>query len=376
MVSYRVLKPLEFGGEVARNGFGFQDHVAGMFCIRMLTDMDLVEVWCETLDDVTVVWSANGKEVFEFVQAKSNELNQLWSVQQLCKRPKKGTKRGDSIVQKSMEYDRGDEECRFRIVTALGFKKDLEPLTFEFAAPGRLCAGDTPAMAAQFKKSLRAKVAPTSPNGNGLNSWLSRVVLQNVGDADSLAAKNKVALMKACGENGILLEGDRLDFVYDQLVGYIYKAGKARWDVDPDQKKIDKASLLDYLREEAGRAGMPTMTAGTALRKKMKAAGFDDTAIKSAVELRRKYRSRSLDPSYVGGKAQEYCDEAYGALHRLRSKLASDLKMKEGVEFQERCCKKLEQIAATGEHRDRTLETYLLGFMYDVTDRCEHRFTR
>lgn len=129
MVSFRELKPLEFGGEIARNGFGFQDHVAAAYCIRMLTDPMLAEVWCETLDDITLVWKINGKEIFEFIQAKSNELDQLWSVQLLCKRPKKGTRRSDSIVEKSLAYDRGDEECRFRLVTALGFKKELEPLT-------------------------------------------------------------------------------------------------------------------------------------------------------------------------------------------------------------------------------------------------------
>ncbi|MBA3462064.1 MAG: DUF4297 domain-containing protein [Deltaproteobacteria bacterium] len=370
------MKPLESGGVIARNGFGFQDHVAATFCVRMLTDGTMVEVWCETLDDITVVWNINGKEIFEFVQVKSNELDQLWSVPVLCKRPKKGSKRRDSIVEKSLAYDRGDEDCRFRLVTALGFKKDLIPLTFEYGQPGRICAPDIAAMAMQFKKSLRAKVAPTSPKGNGLDSWLERLVLHCVSDSESLAAKNKMALMKACGAHGLQFEGDHLDYMYEQLVRYVYEAAKAPWDVDPDQKKIDKSSLLDLLRGESERAGMPTMTAGTALRRKMKAAGFDDTAVKSALELRRKFRSRSLDPSYVGGKAKEYREAAYVALHRLRGKLASDLTVKDGLAFQERCCNKLEQIAASAQPQDRSLETYLIGFMYDVTDRCEHKFTR
>lgn len=376
MASYRDLKPLEFGGEVARNGFGFQDHVAAGYCIQMLTDPTLVEVQCETLDDITLVWKLKGKDVFEFVQAKSNDLDQLWSVQLLCSRPKKGTKRGHSIVEKSLQYDRGDEESRFRLVTALGFKKDLDGLTYEAGQPGRLCAADIVTVAAQFKKSLRLKVGLTSPNGNGLDTYLGRLVLDCVGDAESVAAKNKIALLKACGVLGIVVEGERLDFIYTQLLHHVNEAGKARWAVDPEQKKIDKASLTEFLRDESDRAGLPTMTAGTALRKKMKLAGFDETIIRSALELRRKYRRRSLDSSYVGGKATEYRDRAYGALHRLRAKLVSDPTVKDGVAFQERCCEKLDEIAATGMHQDPTLEIYLLGFMYDVTDRCEHKFTR
>ena len=45
----------------------------------MLTDADLLEVWCEGLDDVTLVWRDGTEELFEFVQVKKLELNQLWT---------------------------------------------------------------------------------------------------------------------------------------------------------------------------------------------------------------------------------------------------------------------------------------------------------
>ena len=50
------LKPLEHGGEDARQGFGFQDHVAAGLCIDMMLDGSIKEIWCETHDDITVIF--------------------------------------------------------------------------------------------------------------------------------------------------------------------------------------------------------------------------------------------------------------------------------------------------------------------------------
>ncbi|MEM6433297.1 MAG: dsDNA nuclease domain-containing protein, partial [Cyanobacteria bacterium P01_D01_bin.115] len=107
--SYRDLPPLERGGEINRNGLEFQDHVAAGYCIDMLSGSSLVEVWCETLDDITLVWCKDDCEEFEFVQAKSNSLNHLWSVAELCKRDKKKGKPslGSSIFEKLIANERG-----------------------------------------------------------------------------------------------------------------------------------------------------------------------------------------------------------------------------------------------------------------------------
>jgi hypothetical protein len=78
--SIRELPPLETGGMEARQGIGLQDHVAAGFCISMITDPELVEVWCERHDDITLVWQTSEGEQIEFVQVKGNEHNQLWSV--------------------------------------------------------------------------------------------------------------------------------------------------------------------------------------------------------------------------------------------------------------------------------------------------------
>jgi hypothetical protein len=89
--SIHELPPIETGGIVARKGFSFQDHVAASFLLDMYVDENLEQVWCETQDDITLIKKNNINECVEFIQAKSNDLNHLWSVPELCKQSKKGS---------------------------------------------------------------------------------------------------------------------------------------------------------------------------------------------------------------------------------------------------------------------------------------------
>src|SRR5687767_2221781 len=91
---------------------------------------DLLEVWCETQDDVTLIW----KDYVEFVQAKKTELNQLWSISLIAgsDRQTSSTSHRDaesiSILEKSLQFDQCAEPTRFRIVTASKVMKDLRAL--------------------------------------------------------------------------------------------------------------------------------------------------------------------------------------------------------------------------------------------------------
>ena len=82
------LEPLEHGGEDARQGFGLQDHVAAGLCIDMMLDASIREVWCETHDDITLLFDlGSSKELHvEFIQVKAHEFDQLWSVAKITAR--------------------------------------------------------------------------------------------------------------------------------------------------------------------------------------------------------------------------------------------------------------------------------------------------
>jgi hypothetical protein len=92
--SIHELAPLETGGVEARQGLGFQDHIAAGFCIEMLQDDALTEVWCESQDDVTLIWMKVDGQMVEFVQVKRNEPDRLWSIAMLCKRERKARNTG------------------------------------------------------------------------------------------------------------------------------------------------------------------------------------------------------------------------------------------------------------------------------------------
>jgi hypothetical protein len=77
--SIHNLPPLEQGGPIARAGFLYQDHIGARFCIEMLRNAKLAGVWCETLDDLTLIWTDGGQPTVEFVQVKSNDLGQMWT---------------------------------------------------------------------------------------------------------------------------------------------------------------------------------------------------------------------------------------------------------------------------------------------------------
>ena len=68
--SIHALPPLETGGVEARQGFGLQDHVAAGICIELVVNPTLKQVWCETQDDITLIWDAPDGELVEFVQVK------------------------------------------------------------------------------------------------------------------------------------------------------------------------------------------------------------------------------------------------------------------------------------------------------------------
>lgn len=170
--SIHDLPPIETGGVEARQGFSFQDHVAAGYCLDMLRDESLTQVWCESQDDITLIWQADGSVRVEFVQVKKSEPNRLWSVSLLCARDK-GC--GSSILEKSLAYDRVFAETRsFGIVTARPLIQELKCLALPIDADDR--KPDAKAMQGLLKK-LETKVGDyLSLCGNGCRFWALNTV--------------------------------------------------------------------------------------------------------------------------------------------------------------------------------------------------------
>ena len=165
--SIHTLAPLESGGTHARHGFLFQDHVAARYCLEMVLSDRIQAVWCETLDDITVLRQQGESEVPDFVQVKAGHSDQLWSVSQLCQR--KNASPGTSILEKSLANDRCKEDCSFTIITTRDIRSELKPLSLCVGEPSRL----------EAIRTLAAKLAEKlpdykSPNGHNAEWWTER----------------------------------------------------------------------------------------------------------------------------------------------------------------------------------------------------------
>lgn len=383
--SYFDLAPLESGGVIARSGFIFQDHVAAKYCIHMLQDDELIEVWCETLDDITLVRNNGGQYEFEFVQAKSNEFDHFWSVAELCKRDKKTvnpelktkvqkkTEVGKSILEKLLDNERGIEPCKFRLVTSLPVNDDLKVLTLALSSPIRTPQNED---ISKLCHLITEKISDfKSPKGSDISSWLLRTVWEICYSTQALQNANLLALRKIGSDLGYFLAEDQWDELYKKILQKVQDAGSSKWEVDPEAKRLKKNDFLIWIKKMLYNAQHPGVAGkGEQLSEKMKLAEIPDDTIENAQLQRRFYRSRTINPSYLDLSRREEIEmNTQAHLHSLVSRLDSGQLDVSGIEFHTICLNLIQELQ--NDMGDISL-AFLQGFMYSLADRCVHRFTK
>lgn len=372
--SIRDQKPLETGGTIARKGFIYQDHVACGFCLLLASDPKLKEVWCETQDDITLIWEYEQDESVEFVQVKSNELAKLWSAAELCKRDGSATAKqvGSSILEKSLANDRSKEESRFRIVTRRDVNSELRVLTYPKDSPTRAEeATEMVVLRTQIEQRLSQCC---SPKNNGLQYWLRNVLWEVKDSEEAVNNCNLIALRRFAESMGCQLVADQIEELYQQILRKVQDAARADWNVDPVKKRFTKKNFCNWLNKLVDAIAHPaTPKTGRRMREKMEAAGLPADYVESAHVARRAYRKFLLHPAY-----QKIADvglvesEIVSRLQQLRSQLDTGVLSDQGIHFHARC------VAALDEIRSRSSSEiplfFFQGCMYNITDRCLHRF--
>ena len=380
-VSYRDLAPLESGGVIARNGFEFQDHVAAGYCIDMLSDDSLIEVWCETLDDITLIRVSGDDEIFEFIQVKNNRFNHLWSIAEFCKQePTKENKKtikkiNSSIFEKLFANERAEakERCLFRMVTAYEVKDYLKVLKLPLSSPLRTSTNND---LCNLCNEIERKIPNyKTPNGSDTNSCLSRTLWEVRHDDKSVEDANIRKLTKVIAGFGVFLASDQLDELYAKILKKVRDTGKAKWEIDPELKKLKRQIFINWMKEKASLAQHPsTGGTGNQLQEKMLKAGIPEDVIQNAREQRMSYRSRTLSSSYMDlSKQKEVEMEVSANLQQLISELDSEILQDNGIEFHNRCLTRLYDMSTRTQ--DVNL-SFLHGCMYSLTERCVHRFVR
>lgn len=373
------LDPLEQGGEVARRGLGFQDHVVAGLCIDALIDSRIKEIWCETHDDVMLLLEmhSGGALQVEFIQVKGSELEQLWSIAKLTEaeaaRDGKGV--GKCIVEKSLANDRCQEACCFRIVTARPINKDLEPLSLARNCEARIKAASE---LVQLATKLGEKLASVrSPNNHDVAFWVQETYWQIAHDLDSEKHRNLQRLHRAINGLGYLLAYDQLEELYAKLVRKAWDAATAKFRKAPEEKKIRREELVAWLRNTVDQMLHPAQAAGKRLESKMKRAFLPDDVVKTALEQRSDYLREILRPKYLDIEERPLLEsEVSAALLALRAKLDAGELSDNGPQFHSRCLQRLEEVSTSRLPSDRIPKSFLFGCMYNITDRCLHRFTQ
>ena len=369
--SIHALAPLEHGGSHARTGFRFQDHVAARYCLEMVFGNDAHAVWCETLDDIAVLRQAGEKETVEFVQVKSTSSDQLWSISKLCQRNK--AEPGTSILEKSLANDRCREECNFSIVTKRDVHSALRPLTFGLAEPSR-----SDAMLNLGAKLVENLADYESPKGHNAAWWAERATWRVLHDSEAVSDHNRHLLSQIVKTTGLILFPDQIDTVYELIMSRIANASAADKRAKRDAGKLEREELARWINHLVRDAHISARAGGSGLLvRKLKAAGLDDVAIATATALRRSYRAKTLEASYLDLENMEiWEDKVRGLLNRLRATLDSGAIEDDGVNFHRRVLHELAALHSTNDRATAPQEATLQGCMYHVTALCQHRFVR
>jgi hypothetical protein len=373
--SVRDAVPTDQGGIYARQGFAYQDDVAARFYIEMLSDENLVEVACETHDDILLIRKMDGIEIAEYVQVKAEHPDQLWSVAMLCERTKSPTRldgTGTSILEKNLARDAHSELSWFSIVTCRQIRPDLNMLTHERGHEYRL---PTHAPFKTLTEQVGQKVGDfKSTKGNGTSYWLANVLWYVIGETD-ISSLNQQALAKILHEMGEPTDPDTVRSVYDNLRA-LAKDTAEFGIVRRKDKSILRNQLIAKIKEWI--QPYPGMGQVERLEQKLKDAGLDSTCCDVAKDQRRFYLMKRRGGSYLTTDQAEDTDhKVLDVLHKLRSTLDSGKLIEDGIEFHDRCLKAVSDIAPPVLGANESLSGgYLSGCMYEITARCRHRFAK
>jgi len=371
------LTPLDSGGREARKGFDYQDHIAVGFCLLLFERPELEEVWCETHDDITLVWRNNGSKIIEFIQVKSGDLSSRWSVAILCKRERSNDKPkiGSSVLEQSLARARCQEQIMFRMVTPIDVDDDLKILKLEIEHPDRKIASLIP-----LQQQIEGKLSGVeAPNGFKCCDWVSNCYWDKRDSEAGVINGNKVQLDKILHYENQLISPDHRDELYQRLLAFVQHASKVDYTLEPTGYRIDKTKLKDYILKNIqlmGYGGVGSLPEG--MEQKMRRCVIPSDQIATASEQRRIYNRERITSRFISGEELIYVEaEVTAKLHLLLSALDAGRIDGSGIQFHDHCLLVIEDL-----YNNWTLPVprpsiaVLQGYMYERTNRCTHRFDR
>lgn len=238
--------PADQGGPDARNGFVYQDMIAVGCLIQMLRDRLVLNVQCETHDDIVVVREDpdTAFQTAEYVQVKSTRSDTLWSTAMLCERVNGGS--GPSIVERSLKRDAHCEAATFRIVTLRDVKRELKALTHPLGSDARMgAAADVVKLHTQIAGRLPDIL---SPKGHDIAFWLENLTWDVRHGEGEIRNANLAALQQFAIDDRRIELLTELDRLHDELLAMVREAARKDWDSGKADKIIARAAILAWWR--------------------------------------------------------------------------------------------------------------------------------
>ena len=113
------------------------------------------------------------------------------------------------------------------------------------------------------------------------------------------------------------------------------------------------------------------------VKRKMEHAKLPPDTVLTAIQQRNLYRQEVLAPKYFDVEDRPFVEgEVVAALQDLVAQLDAGTLPDSGIQFHARCLGALKMLQETLPLEKRPSLSFLQGCMYDVTDRCRHRFLR
>jgi hypothetical protein len=357
----------------------------------------LAAVWCETEDDVTLIWQRTGGEYVEFVQVKRNELTQLWSASKICERDSAATAAAVSgasgptgvsdpdaprcLAEKSLAHDRCAEPCTFRLITAWELHPDLAVLRLPLDHPYRDDGHEMIEAAVQDigTKAARHRSRPfVSGNGRHIQDWVRCLVWDVRGRLELVSGQNLVTLERFAESVGAFLALDQRTALYETLLALVKQAADAPWLTEATRKKLPRENVLEFVTREVRKAQNPSLAAGgELLRAELRRANLPPEDVESAWDLRHRYRGERLSPRYLSVDDAEMIEAEVGAvLHDLRAQLVAGELDDSPLEFYARCRAAVLALRDSLPGVAAPPRWLLLGAMYDRVHRGLHGFSR
>lgn len=334
----------------------------------------MAEVWCESHDDVTLLWDDGNQITVEFVQVKGADMDCRWSVAELTRQGKKDTK-NTSLIGQSLGRAKCSEKTRFRIVTLTDVTRDLEILKHGIGTTGR----DAAKIASlQRKLQKRCSTMKTSENGTTVETWVENCVWVRYESDESQTNSNMFRLERLINQRfGYLLSVPQIRSLYTQILEKVKIAAAADLGKIPDAFKIKRTSLVAWVKSAVDEVlfGLPG-AAQSKMRQKMERCGISMDIVEKAVHLRLGYVGERLRSGYATVTPLTKLELTVLARMQLeRAALEAGRIEESGTRFHERCLRALaEEQAKWSDRTTRPDAAFFQGYMYELTNRCQHAF--